>query len=344
MDLTIDDKTKPEQVSNPHDAFFRRMMADKAIAKSFLQQHLPEEVKSYVDLTSLEQVPDKLIQTDLKLSICDILYRVKIGDREGYLYTLVEHQSTPETLLPLRVWQYVIKIMQRNVKNNKRVPLVLPIVIYNGKVKYNKPTRLNDLINAPSELVMNILGDFKPFQLIDLNVIKDEKLRDDTWSGVMQYVMKYAAKKNIMSNMQLLMPTLRKVVFASSDGKDNFETMIYYIMNFTQLETHEDLSKLFSKGLTTEYGDIIMAADNSLRAKLRKEAFEEGKLEGNLEGELRGERRGERRGELRGELKGKREMIVNFLKGGASIEFVANAAGLPIEEIITINESLNHSS
>lgn len=300
----------------PHDAYFRRMMADKEVAKSFLQQHLPARIQEVINFDSLEQVPDRFIPKNLRNSICDILYKVEMGHSDGYLYTLIEHQSSNDPLLPLRVWRYMTQIMEKFSIDDKLAPLVVPLVIYNGKRRFASPEVLDEVIDADPDIVKAVLGEIKPFQLIDLNKIEDEKLRNETWAGVMQFAMKHIFKEQIERHLLGFLPIIKKLVLRQTGNNEHFEALINYILNFSELENYAELSKLFRNDMLDEQGDMIMTA----AYQLQKQGWEIGVEEG--------------REELR------EELVINLLQNGVPVDLVAKSANMSLEEVNKISKRI----
>ncbi|MDR3124147.1 MAG: Rpn family recombination-promoting nuclease/putative transposase, partial [Treponema sp.] len=79
----------------------------------------------------------------------------------GLLVVLIEHQSTINENMPLRLLQYISKIYERltgtkDIYRGKRLPLPLPefIVLYNGAAPYPDETtlKLSDAYYDPGEL------------------------------------------------------------------------------------------------------------------------------------------------------------------------------------------------
>ncbi|MFP3089594.1 Rpn family recombination-promoting nuclease/putative transposase [Treponema sp. TIM-1] len=79
----------------------------------------------------------------------------------GLLVVLIEHQSTINENMPLRLLLYVARLYERitdekNIYRGKRVPLPLPefIVLYNGAAPYPDETtlKLSDAFHDPAEL------------------------------------------------------------------------------------------------------------------------------------------------------------------------------------------------
>ncbi|GAG97906.1 unnamed protein product [marine sediment metagenome] len=121
----------------PHDHFVRSAMVDIRISKDFLKQHLPESIKKIIDLDSLKPQKETFITDDLKEHIADMLYAVNFSGEEGYLYILVEHESSIETMMPWRLLKYMISIMDNHLKKTgeKQLPIVYPILFYSGNKK-----------------------------------------------------------------------------------------------------------------------------------------------------------------------------------------------------------------
>lgn len=62
----------------------------------------------------------------------------------AYLYLLIEQQSSVDYLIAFRLLVYMVRIMERHLKQHpgNQLPLVFPMVIYAG----------DDLWNAPLEI------------------------------------------------------------------------------------------------------------------------------------------------------------------------------------------------
>jgi predicted transposase/invertase (TIGR01784 family) len=166
-------KTKENKISNAHDQFFRTAMADKRVAHDFLTAWLPGELCLCIDFDQLEIQPRSHINDVRQESAVDVLFKTMIEGHEAYIYLLLEHQSTPDPLMPFRMLKYMCNIIDHHLKalGGKKIPLIYPLVIYHGKRKYPFSTNLNDLVDAPPSLIDRYF--LKPFQLIDLGQIDD---------------------------------------------------------------------------------------------------------------------------------------------------------------------------
>jgi predicted transposase/invertase (TIGR01784 family) len=74
-----------------HDKFFQKALENPIVAREFFNMHLPPHIKALFSPTTLTLENDSFIESNLKESITDVLFSVKINDSEGYLYLLAEH-------------------------------------------------------------------------------------------------------------------------------------------------------------------------------------------------------------------------------------------------------------
>ena len=85
-------------------------MSDKNVAREFFESNLPQDILSQVDLSALKQEKENYFDNTLGHGIVDLIYSVNFGEDKGYLILLVEHQTTQDYKMPLRVLKYVLRI------------------------------------------------------------------------------------------------------------------------------------------------------------------------------------------------------------------------------------------
>src|SRR5829696_8531223 len=130
--------TKSEAISivhASHDHFFKKVMMDTRVAREFFETHLPTDLLRIMDLSQMQLISGSFIDDLHKETIADILFTTTIQDHLTYLHLIVEHQSTPDELMPFRILKYTCNIIDKHIKGtkNKTIPLIIPIVVYHGK-------------------------------------------------------------------------------------------------------------------------------------------------------------------------------------------------------------------
>jgi len=123
-----------ETINTPHDCFFRDMMADIRVAKTFFQQHLPTSLYQSIDPASLSLCDGSYIEENLNKRMTDVLYRVTLSGDHNDCYLLTEHLSNPTRWMPLRIMHYTYLIKKRHIseKQTKTLPLVYPMLLYHN--------------------------------------------------------------------------------------------------------------------------------------------------------------------------------------------------------------------
>jgi len=136
-----------EGISNPHDRLFKEIWSDRDVATDFLNRYLPADVRAVIQTDTLEICKDSFIQADLREYFSDLLYRVSIHDRSGYLYLLLEHKSWPPVLTALQLLGYIKGIWELHLKQaTLPLPVVIPIVLYHGRDIWHAPLMLSGLL------------------------------------------------------------------------------------------------------------------------------------------------------------------------------------------------------
>jgi predicted transposase/invertase (TIGR01784 family) len=104
-----------------HDKFFRGSMERLEIAKDFFAAHLAPSVLKKIQLDTLMLESSTFIDEVHKELRSDILYSVTVDNKIGYLYLVVEHQSKPDKLMAFRLLNYVCRIWQRCIDQQRNV-------------------------------------------------------------------------------------------------------------------------------------------------------------------------------------------------------------------------------
>ncbi|WP_117079344.1 Rpn family recombination-promoting nuclease/putative transposase, partial [Klebsiella pneumoniae] len=87
---------KKRMTSTPHDAVFKRFLRHPETANDFLTLHLPEAIRQRCDFSTLRLEPASFIDEDLRAWYSDVLWSVQTPCGLGYVYVVIEHQSSPD--------------------------------------------------------------------------------------------------------------------------------------------------------------------------------------------------------------------------------------------------------
>ena len=89
--------------------------------KDFLNNYLPQNIMNIIDIDTLEPQKDSFINEELKEEFSDLLFRVNINNKDGYLYFLFEHKSYISKDVPFQLLKYMIEIWEAKMKKEGRI-------------------------------------------------------------------------------------------------------------------------------------------------------------------------------------------------------------------------------
>jgi predicted transposase/invertase (TIGR01784 family) len=118
-----------------------------------LREMVGEEWVKLLDFASAERVNASFVSEKRRNRESDVIWklsRLDTGD-PVYVYVLLEFQSRPDRYMPVRLMTYTGMFYEDLIAEGRlppsgRLPLVIPIVIYNGLGSWGTPLDLADLI------------------------------------------------------------------------------------------------------------------------------------------------------------------------------------------------------
>lgn len=137
-------------INKPHDKFFKETLSNIETTRSFMENYLPKEILAITDLEKLTVEKDSYIDKELEEVFSDILFKANINGKEGYIYFLFEHKSYLSDKVAIQLLKYIIKIWEQKTEKekHKRLPLIIPLVIYHGENIWNIDRNLIGLIDG----------------------------------------------------------------------------------------------------------------------------------------------------------------------------------------------------
>lgn len=137
-----------------HDNIFRKSMENLLVSHEFLATHLPKDILTLMDIATVRLENTSFVELDLTDKYSDVIFSAKFNNADGYIYLLLEHQSTADPFMAFRLFKYMTNICDRYLTENpgaKHLPLIYPLIYFNGIQKYNVSRNLWDLFKS-SEL------------------------------------------------------------------------------------------------------------------------------------------------------------------------------------------------
>ena len=267
---------KDSSIHSLHDSFFKKQFQDIEVARSFFENYLPKEVIQNLELENLRIASNELISKELKKSQTDILFQSKIQDRDGYFLLSLEHQKQVDPHMCLRMFEYYYQIYSNYRKQypNKKPPLILCFVVYQGSEGrfWTSKTSLHEYLEVPDWL--------KPYTpsleylLLDLPKTPFERLQGSIELKLILETLKEAQSEKILS-------ILKDKILTLIDSKDLrqleiFREILYYLSQSNPVLDKDGVLQLKEESTRSEIQEVIMNAAEEFRMEGRAEGRAEG--------------------------------------------------------------------
>ena len=308
-------------VNHQHDKIFRTVLDRKSDAIVLINKAL----NTQLEVQDIEKYNSSFINKVFQNREADIVYKIK--DRS--IFILIEHQTKVDYLMPYRILEYEVAIMQSaidldKIKNKEsKIPLVISIVLYTGNKKWNAKKYLEEN-QEKIEGIENGLGNYN---LIDINEMTEkELLEDNSFISKMMLIEKSKNTENIVEILEKI------VKITKEEDKDTLRRIISIIL---EEKIGITKAKELIEKMEGDEGNMLAVVDMIRREN--QMYIEIGKKEGKIEGKKEGKKEGVKQGELKEKIK----IVTNMLKEKFNIETIQKITGINKEEIEKIAQNNN---
>lgn len=131
-----------------HDAIYRELYSLPEVVEGLVRALVPRRAR-LVDFASLSRLPADYVTFEQTARYGDMLWECRL--RSGTVLLIVlEFQSTVDHDMPLRLFEYTARALRewsrpRGLAAGDRIPLVLPLLVYNGKRPWTAPMAFEEL-------------------------------------------------------------------------------------------------------------------------------------------------------------------------------------------------------
>jgi hypothetical protein len=269
-------------------------------------------------------------------TLTDILYKERINDIsftiDNRLVVLIEHQSTINLGIPLRLLIYIARVYEKIVSRKKlyqtkleKIPTPEFIVLYNGREKYPDyaELKLSDAFKDAGGL--KPAGGTVPLEL----TVQVYNINHGHNPGILK-------KSGTLDGYSIFVEKVREYEEEEKSLEKALRKAIEYC-------TGKNILREFLEAHGSEVMNMLLTEwnwDEALEVA-REEGWEDGREEGLEEGLSQGREEGLFQGREQGLSQGREEekltMAKNLLAEGSTPEFVRRITGLALDEIKNLN-------
>ncbi|EKC8824773.1 Rpn family recombination-promoting nuclease/putative transposase [Salmonella enterica] len=260
-----------------HDGLFKLFLREPDTARDFLAVHLPADIRAQVRLDTLKLEPGSFVDQKLRELHSDVLYSVETAEgHAGYIYCLVEHQSTADRMMAWRMMRYSMAVMDAHLKKgNDTLPVVVPLLFYQGTVRpYPYSTDWMDCFDVPA-LAREVYS--RPWLLVDVSVMEDSDLQSHRRMALLELVQRDIRHRDAASLLRDVVQLIR----LAGNTREQVEAVLCYIIYNGM--TSESITPFLYElaGEIPEYKELIMG---TIAQQLKEEGIQLGIQQGIQQG------------------------------------------------------------
>ncbi len=259
-----------------------------------LMLFLSEEIVEHLDFSQAKRAPRGYIDETLRDSISDIVFTVPFRDvstvDEVTIYILIEHQSTVDRMMGLRLHSYMCQIWkdqleeQRKAKvpaSQQRLSPILPIVFYTGDRRWKIPVTLNAVMDVP-ELMTRFVPTFEILFLAVKDTDIDQFLEQNHPFGWLMSVTKQVSADEKPIDDTLMEALTRLDTLSPEESLLHAHALIYLshlvVSKRPQAEREHLIEHILIHNRDTEVENIIMTGAEALIQQGKAEGLEQGRI------------------------------------------------------------------
>ncbi|MBY0544502.1 MAG: Rpn family recombination-promoting nuclease/putative transposase, partial [Gammaproteobacteria bacterium] len=289
----------------------------------FFQSKLPRMVLEKIDLSTLRMENATFIDARLRKNESDLIFSVKqIDSRKAYLFVMLEHQSQSDPLMPFRVLYYTLHGIRRHVLRNKKkplpLPLVYPLIVYNGVDPWSHDRDFFNLFGEMSSLAREVF--LNPFQLLDVGTLAPTSFERTHIATLMLMSLYRSLGMSLEQKIEILVDTCHE--FGIHPDSEMGRTVLEY--NTYLFEAKQGESGKYWEMYVSHFPPQFQESVMNLLDVTRNESKAEGRVEGRVEGV------------------NSTVQAVNLLRQGRSLEEVSRLTGIDIEILKILRPQVVH--
>ena len=235
--------SKPKD--KPHDRFFAEIFSYMPVARGFISEVLPDNVKPKLNLGELKLLPTSFVTPKLEKRIADLVFSCpKTGSEGNVAVCLIkEHKSSQPRYPHFQLLDYIREKWRQDRKEKRKPAPVICIVLHHGKRKWHYKSMAHYIEGMDDDLTA-----FSPlfdFVLVDLNKYPDGFLLslDTLFLANALLVLKHSGEEDyIKNNMEAILVNYEKIT-AHESGISILRAIFVYIRKTTTF-TSKNLEKM----------------------------------------------------------------------------------------------------
>ncbi|WP_112181947.1 Rpn family recombination-promoting nuclease/putative transposase [Paraliobacillus zengyii] len=324
---------------NQHDVGYKYLLSTKRFFLQLIASFVSRDWVTDMKEVDIERIDKSYISQDFQQKEADIVYKLKHRKNQDVIfYVLLELQSTLDQQMPYRLLVYMNEIWRDILKNEHqsklkkafKLPVIIPIVLYNGKNNWTAPTEFKEKLDQ-AHLFQDEVLNFK-YILLDINRYQKKDLLQlsNLISTIFIFDQHITNNEEIYTRLRETMHILKKLDVEEFNHFKNWLEKIF--INRLPLSYHTQIHTIISKANHQEVDKMISNFEEGLK-RFIEESQQKAIAKGLQEGLEKGLEQGLEQGLGRGQKQKAIEIAKALVNKKMATHDIADVTGLSIKEV-----------
>ncbi len=307
-----------DSVQNPHDKFFKSLMDDKIFAIAFLDEFLPNELKSEIVLAELEPTKSSFVTPELQEYFADVVFNIPLRSNEQnescYLTILLEHKSYVDDYVDFQILSYLAQSYNHQILNKEKLQLVIPFLYYHGEERWKIKSPEHFFRELPSHMLRYLPRFDKIFvNLLDLEESFIKALGNQLIRSALMVQHYRHQPKKMMEAVFKIFETLDQI-----PNRNYIKSLIVY--TFSVALEYKEIIKEKLKIMPPQIQSEMLTIYDQLIAEGMEKGMEKG-MEAGIE---------------QGRKQGAIQYVLKLYDEGMDVNFISKVSNLSLDEVVAI--------
>lgn len=169
----IEEENENYHIEKSYDKIFRILLDDKKDVVKFINKILNQKFNEQ----QIEKYDNSFVNSIFRNEEINVVYKIK----DKNVFILIQHQTKIDYSMPYKILQYETAIIKsaldiKKLKNKSyKLPLVIPIVLYIGKQRWNA----NKYLEESKEELEVVKNNLPYYNIVDVNDFTNKDLIED---------------------------------------------------------------------------------------------------------------------------------------------------------------------
>jgi predicted transposase/invertase (TIGR01784 family) len=267
----------PKPPKQPHDRLFRWTFSQQRHAIGLLRAALPRGFCAQADFGTLRLENADWVSRALRRRQGDLVFSVQVRGEKVYVYVLVEHQSTVDPLMVVRMGIYVWRLYERMLRDDPKrtkMPAIVPLLVHHSKTGWTAQTSFQNVVAWDESMKDELWRYVQSFDMrvVDLHEASPTNLDPTELTAYAKVVLAALGAAGDQARLRLALGELRAELVELLHGegdRDAFDALVVYLVEAYKGLTDEQAVEMVESAAGPEGKEVIVTWTERVEARGR---------------------------------------------------------------------------